>query len=417
MRKSLHYSMAITGVLLFFSILVNGQNNRTVYAITDIQKQGSSWNYLRKINLQSKSISEVLLDGTDANQIAYDATSKKQIENTGIAAKNNFALQPAFSSGVAALAYDKKSNRLYYTPMFIDQLRYIDLKTMKVYYVTDQQLTGITVKSSDQGNVVTRMTVASDGNIYAMTNDAMHLVRFGTEKNFMIEDLGTLADDPSNKEISVHNSCNSYGGDMIADNEGNLYIITARNNVFRFDPVTKVAKHVAVISGLPPAFSTNGAAVDDRNKIIVSSAADTTTSYYTVDPQTWTATAYRISGNIWRSSDLASSNLLKIKKATSNLIGTIDDPVNTNSNNLQVFPNPVTENQFTLQFSQIPAGNYAVQVTDVMGRQVVLRVVNVNAEEQTENIKLHPNTAKGIYLIKATEEGGKYSFTKKFVVQ
>jgi hypothetical protein len=417
MRKILRsYSLAI-GFFLLLTTLAESQSNRVIYAITDIQKQGSNWNYLRKLSLQTKSYGDVLLNGANSNQIAYNATTKQQIENFTTAAKYNYPVQPAFSSGVAAVAYDKKNNRLYYTPMFIDQLRYIDMKTMKVYYVTDQQLTGITVKSSDQGNVVTRMTIANDGNIYAMTNDGTHLIRFNTGKELMIEDLGTVVDDPSNKGISIHNSCSSYGGDMIADGDGNLYIITARNNVFKLNVDTKVATHIAVISGLPPTFSTNGAAVDDNNKIIVSSAADSSSSYFIVDPQTWSATAYKISGDVWRSSDLASSNLLNAKKTSPNPLGAIENPEDLSSNKIQVYPNPVTENQFTLQFSQLASGNYTIQITDVMGRLVVQRFVNINAEEQTENIKLNSNTAKGIYLIKVSDQGNKSVFSKKLIVQ
>ena len=417
MRKSLRVSSLVAGSILLLTTLAESQSNRVVYAITDIQKQGSNWSYLRKLNLQTKSLSDILLNGTNSNQTAYDATTKQQIENFNTAAKYNYPVQPAFSSGVAAIAYDKKNNRLYYTPMFIDQLRYIDMKTMKVYYVTDQQLTGITIKSSDQGNVVTRMTIANDGNIYTMTNDATHLIRFNTGKDLMIEDLGTVVDDPSNKGISIHNSCSSYGGDMIADDEGNLYIITARNNVFKLNVETKVATHIAVISGLPPTFSTNGAAVDDNNKIIVSSAADSSSSYFTIDPQTWSATAYKISGDVWRSSDLASSNLLNTKKTSFNTLTTIENPTDLSSNKIQVYPNPVTDNQFTLQFSQLTVGNYTIQITDVMGRQVVQRFVSINADEQTENIKLQPNTAKGIYLVKVTDEANKSVFSKKLVVQ
>jgi hypothetical protein len=136
-----------------------------------------------------------------------------------------------------------------------------------------------------------------------------------------------------------------------------------------------------------------------------------------VDPQTWSATQYKITGDIWRSSDLASSNLLKTMKSSPNTFETIENPADLSSNKIQVYPNPVTENQFTLQFSQLPAGKYTVQITDVMGRRVVQRFVTINADEQSENVKLHPNTAKGIYLIKVTDDGNKSVFSKKFVVQ
>ena len=39
-----------------------------------------------------------------------------------------------FATNSAACAYDKKHERLYYTPMGIAELRYIDLKTGKIYY-------------------------------------------------------------------------------------------------------------------------------------------------------------------------------------------------------------------------------------------------------------------------------------------
>lgn len=416
MRKNILFSLFTFGSIVLLTSEVRSQANRVIYAITDINKEGSNWNYLRKINLQTKSYSEILLNGANTNQVAYDAVTKKQIEASHLAARENFSLQPAFSSGVAALALDKKSNRLYYTPMYIDQLRYIDLKTMKVYYLTQQDFTGVPIKPTDQGNVVSRMTISNDENIYALTNDATHLMRFSMGKDFFVEDLGALVDDPLNKNVSIHNSCTSFGGDMIADDEGSLYLITGRNNVFKLDKDTKVATHIAVITGLPATFTTNGAAVDDDNKIIISSAADSAASYFLVDPKTWTATAYKISGDSWRSSDLASSNLLRTKKAALSTLDVMENRDDFN-NKIQVFPNPVTDNQFTLQFSQLTAGKYNIQITDVMGRQIVQRVVNINADEQTENIKLHRNTAKGIYLIKLTDQENTSVFAKKIVVQ
>ena len=43
----------------------------------------------------------------------------------------------------------------------LDQLRYIDLKTMRVYFVNGESFTGKPQKSPDQGNIVTRMVIAS----------------------------------------------------------------------------------------------------------------------------------------------------------------------------------------------------------------------------------------------------------------
>jgi len=396
--------------------IIRAQVDRFTYAVTDIQKDGANWNYLRKLNLRNGEYSKVLLNGNDASLLAYDAASKKQfdapLKDTRYAANIN----AAFATGVAAMAYDKTNDRLYYTPMFIDQLRYIDLKSMKVFYVTDQPLTGMIQKSSDQGNIVTRMVIASDGNGYAMTNDATHLIQFTTGKKIVITDLGTLVDDPANKTVSIHNSCSSFGGDMIADDDNNLYAFSARNNVFKINLATKVATHLGAISGLPSGFTVNGAAVNDDNKIIVGSAMEAN-SYFTVDPKTLVAVPYAISGPVWHSSDLANSNLLisgiKPKGSAPELLtrNVITD------NRIQVYPNPVLNNKFLVQFNQLEQGNYTIQLVDVAGRQVLQKLVNISGDNQTQDININSLAARGVYMVKVTDHNKRSVFSTKIVVQ
>jgi hypothetical protein len=270
---------------MLVATLAQSQSDRFAYAITDVQKEGANWSYLRKLNLQSGQFTDVLVNGADALQVAYDASTKKTISAFTTEINRGYNLQPAFSSGVAAMAFDRKNNRIWYTPMFIDQLRYIDLRTMKVYYVTSQDFTGMAKKSPDQGNIITRMTIGDDGYGYAMTNDAAHLIRFSTGKKITITDLGMLADAPQSKGVSIHSSCTSFGGDMIADNDGNLYVFSARNNVFKVNIETKVATHMGAIGGVPANFTTNGAAVTDNNQVMISSAVESN-NYYIVDPAT-----------------------------------------------------------------------------------------------------------------------------------
>ena len=100
------------------------------------------------------------------------------------------------------MAYDKKHERLYYTPMGINQLRYIDLKSNKIYYFENEPF-GTVSGPGDGANQICRMVIASDGNGYALTNDANHLIRFTTGKNPVITDLGALTDDASNANFPV----------------------------------------------------------------------------------------------------------------------------------------------------------------------------------------------------------------------
>ncbi|HRE38946.1 MAG TPA: T9SS type A sorting domain-containing protein [Chitinophagaceae bacterium] len=419
MRKCLPFFSLFSGALLLTSTLTAQQADRFAYAVTDIQQGGANWSFLRKINLQNGEYSQVLLSGNDATLLAYDATTRKQFEAPLQDSRFGNYVNAAFATGVAAMAYDKKNNRLYYTPMFIDQLRYIDLKTMKVYYVTDQAFTGKPVKSSDQGNIVTRMVIASDGYGYAMTNDATQLIRFTVGKKLSITDLGTIADDQANKGVSIHNSCSSYGGDIIADDAGNLYVFSARNQVFKINLETKVATHLGTISGLPNGFTVNGAAVTNDNKVLVSSAM-LASSYFTVDMKSLSATPYTIAGTVWQSSDLANGNLLntgtQAKGNTVELISRNTEP-NSGDGKISIFPNPVTNNQFAIQFNELEAGQYTIQVTDVMGRQVLQQIVSVAGEKQIQTVRLNASSSKGVYLVKVTDHANRSVYNTKIVVQ
>lgn len=415
MRKSL---LSLSAILLLSALAPAQQADRFAYAITDMQQNGANWSYLRKLDLRTGEYSQVLLNGTDVNAPAFDAASKKQAPSMTDARFGQWVNAP-FGTGVAAMAYDRKNNRLYYTPMFVDQLRYIDLKTMKVYFVTDLAFTGKPVKSSDQGNIVTRMVIASDGNGYAMTNDAMQLIRFSTGKKTSITDLGAIADDPANKTVSVHNSCSSYGGDMVADDDGNLYIFSARNNVFKINTETKVATWLGAVQGLPAGFTINGAAVQEANRVLVASAVQGG-SYFIVDMRNLQAAPYTINGTVWQSSDLANSNLLVSgnKKQAETMELMRNKPAGTDeTNRIAIFPNPVTDNQFVIQFGQLDAGSYTVQVLDVTGRQVQQQGVNIATENQVQKIQLPAAASKGVYMVKVVDVNNRTVYNNKIVVQ
>ena len=76
------------------------------------------------------------------------------------------------------------------------------------------------------------MVIGPDGYGYAISNDATTFIRFSTGKNLIIEQLGTLVDDPANTGISVHNSCSSWGGDIVADNDKGTYTCFRHITVF-----------------------------------------------------------------------------------------------------------------------------------------------------------------------------------------
>jgi hypothetical protein len=411
MKKRFRFLCVMT-VFFFFTPPASAQHDRFAFAITDVQPTGTSWNVLRKLDLKTGQYSDVLFNGADASLAVFDAITKKPFltaEKTRMAP----GAQMPFGTGVAAMAYDKNNNRLYFTPMYIDQLRYLDLKTMKVYFVTDQPLSS-SGNTQDGGKIITRMVIAPDGYGYAVSNDATTFIKFSTGNKIEITQLGTLVDDPNNGAVSIHNSCSSWGGDMVADDEGNLYILSARNSVFKITTETKVARLLGHIKGLPQDFTTNGAVVNNKGKIIVSSAVSNA-GYFMVDPKNWSATLLPSTAGTYRSSDLANSNFLQTKFRTRS--ETIREPENISLPDVLVYPNPVSTNQVTLQFAKMKTGKYTIALTDVTGRLVQQQTINVQTEDQTETITLHPGMAKGIYLIKVTDPYKKTTHSQKLLVQ
>lgn len=409
-------------VLFCASIISYAQlqaQDRFAFAITDLSKDGAGWNALRKLDLTTGKYTNVLLDGTNATQAVFDASTKQQLAQQADARYGNLLHSP-FSTGVAAAAYDRKNNRLYFTPMFIDQLRYIDLKTMKVYYVASQAFSGLGTMHNDEAKIITRMVIAPDGNGYAISNDGNTFIRFSTGKKLKVEQLGALVDDASNNGLSVHNRCTSFGGDMVCDDKGNLYIISARNHVFQVNTETKTAKHLGAIQNLPASFTANGAVVDADGNLLVSSAVDGS-SYFVVNPKDWSAKAYSAAEGIYRSSDLANSNYLAspstVKPELSKVELMKSNAENPYAGLVSVYPNPVTDNNITLSFNKVPNGDYTMELTDIVGRRIMQQRIVVQGEGQTQNISLDPGNARGTYLLRLVNRSKQTVYSQKVLVQ
>jgi hypothetical protein len=343
-----------------------------------------------------------------------------------------------FATNSAACAYDKKHERLYYTPMGINQLRYIDLKSGKIYYFEDEPF-GVVKGSYDSQKQITRMVIASDGNGYALTNDANHLIRFTTGKNPEITDLGALSDDAAkNGSRSVHGG--GGGGDMIADASKNLYLITANRQVYKISIDSKVATYMGPITGLPKGFSTNGAMVEEDSKVIIASS-ESTVGYYRFDLNTLVAEKVSSSPDVFNASDLANGNLAFDKKKkkkkdreqeeepvvvapeqpkeepTTETARTANPQETLKTGSISVYPNPVRNGYFRLAFNDQPAGRYQVQVVDMQGKLVKAQEVNIANKIQIQEFNIPELTAGGSYLVKVTSTENNVSITNKIVVQ
>jgi hypothetical protein len=188
--------------------------------------------------------------------------------------------------------------------------------------------------------------------------------------------------------------------------------------VFTVNTQSKVAKYLGNISGLEQNFTVNGAVVDGDGNLLVSSAVDGN-SYYIVNPANWSAKPYAASGGIYRSSDLANSNYLSAKtpKLTTTEIQTLIRPEEKFAKSIAVYPNPVTTSTIRLQFTKVPAGDYTVELRDVLGRRVMQRRIAIESDYQTQELKLDRRNTNGVYMVKVFDGNNQSVFTQKLVVQ
>jgi hypothetical protein len=199
---------------------------------------------------------------------------------------------------------------------------------------------------------------------------------------------------------------------MIADDDGNLFVFSNRTNVFKINIETKLATHLGTVSGLPPTYTINGAAVDNNNQVLITSAVDNS-NIYTVDIKTLKAAVMPSSG-LWKTSDLANSNLLATRKPSS-IISLLKNLEEVEDGRVQLFPNPVINNKFTLQF-YLTDGNYKVEVKDVLGRQVTQSLTNISGKGQLKTLSLPASASKGFYLVKVIDQNNNAVYSKKILV-
>ena len=330
----------LSGLCIFFSLLTTAQNKANkAFAIVSSDPGKPGWMNIQEIDLSTGKVIRTIFDKNTTGFVLLDGVTKKKIDNTLAANQVNAHSQnlslPALQSTtntapitvntnkadiikaystitdvsvknkivkhtvvrherrinryesptasmVAAVAYDRRHNKLFFTPMRFGELRWIDLdeknSSLQVYCLAGQAL--FPAEANDEGNHITRMVIAADGYGYGMSNDGKRFFRFTTGKKTELTDLGEVKDDASAGE-SFHARSN-WGGDMIADASGNLLVISANRVIYRINIQSRNAKAVGTIEGLPKNYTTNGAAIDAAGNLIVSSA-NSAEGYFKVD--------------------------------------------------------------------------------------------------------------------------------------
>ena len=406
-------------LLVLFVAVDSFSQSRKFFAVTGEQYGSVNWIAFRQIDMDGVAPVKTLYVPAADNEAVFDALTGQQLINTATdAAVQNAAPQTCGCLNkrmVAAIAYDGANNRLYYTPMLGNQLRYLDLSTEhpKSYAVTTQLLKSFS-NQPGEASIVTRMCIAANGFGYALTNDNQHLVRFATGKQTSITDLGKLTDAKTNGEHSINTQFKSWGGDLIADANGNLYLFAMQRGVFKISLNTRVATYLGDIQNIPADYTVNAAMVEQGGYVIVGSATNTST-YYRVDLSTLQAAELsKNTTQVYNVSDFANANLAFAKNASQQ--SSVNSKTIVSKSAVSIYPNPVADRNFAVQFSNFVNDKYIVRVSELEGKSVLQKELIVSGS-QTENIKLPLSITAGTYLLNIVNSKGESVYTNKIIVK
>ena len=410
-NKILLTTALVAGIFSSFA-----QQNKYTYAITGDGNKDFIWMNIRKVDLATGQVTATLFDRTKSNYTITDVNTNVTLDQQSTFGKNVFAA-PEYPTGtfVAAAAFDERGNKLFFTPMRKGELRWMDLNSSAPKFYTMALNNYKSIDPNDEATNITRMVIGADGNGYAISNDGNHFFKFTTGKKPVITELGNIIDADANKTISIHNKCTSWGGDMIADAFGKLYVISANHAVFEIDVNTRIATYKGNIEGLPVGYTTNAAAVNDNGEVMVASAT-MFEGYFKFNMKDLKATKLEGSDIKYNASDFANSNLLLQKEANS-LSSSKIAPLVTGNADTKVFPNPVMNSSFNILMDGQPQGRYTIVLSDLAGRVITKKSISVNGISQTEKVNINGSSSKGVFLVKVINENNIAVINEKIVVQ
>src|SRR4051812_31983133 len=139
-NKILHTSLGACMLMVTVQVAAQ-QRQTTAFAITSSEKGNFNWTDVKQIDLTTGTVTRSIFDGKQTNFTVYNARTGavlKPVTQNSVPVTTN-AISPV-ASLAAACAYDQRHNRLYYAPLFMNQLRYIDLdeKEPRIYYFDNE---------------------------------------------------------------------------------------------------------------------------------------------------------------------------------------------------------------------------------------------------------------------------------------
>jgi hypothetical protein len=406
-----------TALLCFSCLYVFAQKPKNQIFAISAEKAGSfDYSSIQLINTENGKPVKQFFGKNSSFEAGTIKAGRKFNASTEFRGVDSFMHPMGNLTGAAAI--DVKNNRLFFAPIGTNQLRYLDLnnETPSFTYIDDQPFGEARVHPGAQ---ISRLVIDAKGNGYGLSNDGEHLIKFTTDKKVSITDLGPVKDNPADTVNGYHKNCSclSYGGDMVADAEGDLYVITANNRVHKIEMKSQQITFLSTVKGLPEGFTTNGAAVDEDGNVIISSAVSTAEkrfSFYKVNMKTFEAAP--LTGEFLNASDLASNNFIPVaneKLSVSAAQFSFSETLLDNKN-ITVFPNPVKGTIVRIVLNDLAPGNYTAALFDAQGRITGEKKFRVTSKTQTE--QMNAPAAQGQYILNIINKEGRSVYNGKVLI-
>lgn len=381
--------------LAMFCITTSVHAQQDLFAITGKSSPQIIFNDFRSLDLNSGNSGEVFLNAEASIKVF------SQNLNADFTESRN-SLHNAQSSSMAALAFDASGNDLVYVPMFSSNIYVLDTKTKQMTLVENN-----VIKSTpcDITSHITRMTTGADGNIYGITNSGSQFIKISKKNGkYTVTDLGKITDTSANPEASLQVMKSGFGGDMIADANGDLYVFAASGNVFKISIKNLSSEFVGKISGLPETYSLNGAAVNSEGNVVVASAKGE--GFFVVNIDDLQAKPLSNTPNL-PIYDLASKYLAHDSKVSQNNIFA----------GIDVYPTRVDEDFINIKINDDKLkGALSVDLYDSAGTKVLTKSLMSKERNSIHKIDLN-NLKSGLYIVNVLDESGKQILSKKIIIQ
>jgi len=369
--------------LLVCSVFMAGYiaNAQDIVAATGLTKGKIEFNDFRTLDVNNPTASSILLTKTD--KINFETVTA---DVTKVCSCGKY---------IAAMT-TAPDGSIFYMPMNGDKVSIVNPSSKAGSLV---EIPNRVVNNRNQGSFYARMTTGSDGFIYALNNEGSELLKIST--NGSIQNLGSVSGiaefaKASGVETSV------YGGDMIADAFGNLYVVSASAHVFKFNPNKLNAEYIGKINGLPDGYTVNGVAVMRDGNVLLATTSHN--GLYTLDMNTLEASFK--SDYAVPVYDLSSPYFLHQS--------TLDEFANAQSM-YSLYPTIVKNNELNIVSKSTENSKLNVTVWNLNNKQIYSKNLTVNSIGDYK-VNLSGSLQPGIYVLKATNQEGVEVINTKFTL-